>query len=275
MMFNNKKSNRKSMFKLLALLPIVGIALALNAETVTDYVYQQPQKKVVKKGRKSGEVKLNGQTISVKTDTGTYKGVNVNVDLKKPDQLANPIFILNGERVDYQKVQALKSEDIDHISVLKDKAAIKVYGEDGKNGVVIITTKTTPVLDLGESNVQSSGIEFNAAKVVDGETQDAFDVVEQMPAFPGGMEAMMKFLTENVHYPEAAYKAGVQGRVLVQLIVEKDGRISNVKVVKKANDDLDAEAIRVVSSMPRWQPGMQNGKVVRVKYTLPITFRLD
>ena len=273
MMLNNKKSNRKSMFKLLALLPIVGIALALNAETVTDYVYQQPQKKVVKKGRKNGEVKLNGQTISVKTDTATYKGVNVNVDMKETDQLANPIFILNGERVDYQKVQTLKSEDIDHIDVLKDKAAIELYGKDAKNGVVIITTKTAPIQDLSEATVQV--IAFKDAKAEDAEFQDVFDVVEHMPEFPGGMESLMKFLAENVHYPEAASKAGIQGRVLVQFIVETNGRVSNVKVVRKVNDDLDAEAIRVVGSMPAWKPGMQNDKAVRVKYTLPLTFRLD
>ncbi|MBP5340043.1 MAG: TonB family protein [Prevotella sp.] len=269
MMLNNKKSTRKSMLKLLALLPIVGVALAMNAETVNDYVYQQPQKKVVKKGRKDGEIKLNGQTIVLKTDTATVK-----VEMEKKDHLDKPLFILNGERVDFQQVEMLNSDDIDHIDVLKSEASTAQYGEEGKNGVVIITTKTVPVPELNGARVHTSGIDFKDAKVVDTDFDDVFDVVEQMPEFPGGMESLMMFLAENVCYPEAAFKAGAQGRVLVQFVVDTEGRVNNAKVVKKVNDDLDAEAIRVVGSMPKWKPGMQNGKLVRVRYTLPITFRL-
>ena len=104
---------------------------------------------------------------------------------------------------------------------------------------------------------------------------EAFDVVEKMPEYPGGIEGLMKFLSENVRYPEAASKAGIQGRVLVNFIVEKDGRISNIHAINKVNDYLDAEAIRVVGVMPKWTPGMHDGKAVRVKYTVPISFRLN
>ena len=112
---------------------------------------------------------------------------------------------------------------------------------------------------------------------IETETNDseAFDVVEKMPEYPGGIEGMMKFRQENIHYPETASKAGIQGRVLINFIVESDGRISNIHVVRKVNDDLDAEAVRVVGAMPKWTPGMQKGKAVRVKYTLPISFRLN
>ena len=92
------------------------------------------------------------------------------------------------------------------------------------------------------------------------------------PEFPGGMEALMKFLSENVCYPEEAYKAGIQGRVVVSFIIEPDGSISNVQVVQGVNDSLDAEAVRVVRTMPKWTPGMEGGEAVRVKYNLPITF---
>ena len=104
---------------------------------------------------------------------------------------------------------------------------------------------------------------------------EAFDVVEKMPEYPGGIEAFMKFLSENVRYPEAASKAGIQGRVLVNFIVEKDGSISNIHVIQNVNEYLDAEAVRVVGAMPKWTPGMQEGKAVRVKYTVPISFRLN
>lgn len=102
-----------------------------------------------------------------------------------------------------------------------------------------------------------------------------FDVVEQMPEYPGGNEELMKFLQANVKYPEEATDKGIQGRVLVQFIVKSDGTISDAKVVREAHPLLDAEALRVVTSMPKWKPGVQNGKVVNVKYVIPVTFRLQ
>ena len=105
--------------------------------------------------------------------------------------------------------------------------------------------------------------------------ENVFDVVEHMPEFPGGMKEMMNYLSTNIHYPEAAHKAGIQGRVVVNFIVEADGTISNANVVRSVNEELDAEAIRVVQNMPKWKPGMQNGKTVRVKYNIPVSFRLD
>ena len=100
------------------------------------------------------------------------------------------------------------------------------------------------------------------------------DVVEEMPQFPGGPSALFEYLSKNIQYPEAAKKNGIQGRVLVSFIVEKDGAISNAKVVKTVESSLDKEALRVVTTMPKWVPGKQNGEPVRVKYTAPLTFRL-
>ena len=289
MMLNNKKTNRKSMFKLLALLPIVGIALALNAETVNDYIYQQPPKKVVKKGRKDGQIKMGVKTIEVKTDEGTLTGENVVMGvgetdtisariicLDKDDSQAAPLFIIDGKKSTKEQLLALDSKTIDHIDVLKDKAAVELYGEEGKNGVVIVTTKGKKALTHGNAKVDSTKeAEVVVAEAVDPAYEKVFDVVEQMPEFVGGQAELMKFLAENVHYPEAAYKVGKQGRVIVTFIVEADGSVSNAKIVKKVSDELDAEALRVIGTMPKWKPGMQNGKAVRVKYTIPITFRLS
>ena len=103
---------------------------------------------------------------------------------------------------------------------------------------------------------------------------DAFDVVEQMPSFPGGMKALMNYLQENIKYPKDAQDAKKEGRVIANFIVEKDGSISNVKIVRSIFPSLDAEAERIITGMPKWIPGMQNGENVRVKYTIPITFSL-
>ena len=102
-----------------------------------------------------------------------------------------------------------------------------------------------------------------------------FQVVEQMPEFPGGMGECMKWLQANIKYPMEAKEKGEHGRVIVQFIVEKDGSITDVKVVRSVSPILDAEALRVISSMPKWKPGMQRGKVVKVKYTMPVMFNLN
>ena len=106
-------------------------------------------------------------------------------------------------------------------------------------------------------------------------TEKTFEVVEQMPTFKGGDAALMKYLSENIKYPKAAEKAGEQGRVVVNFIVEKDGAISNVNIVRSVTPTLDAEAVRVIKAMPKWVPGKQDGQFVRVKYNVPVSFRLQ
>ena len=107
------------------------------------------------------------------------------------------------------------------------------------------------------------------------EDNKVFDVVEQQPAFPGGQGALLSWLSQNIHYPAVAEENGIQGRVVVSFVVEKDGSISNVQVVRGVDPSLDKEAARVVKSMPKWTPGKQNGQAVRVKYNVPVTFKLQ
>jgi TonB family protein len=192
----HKKSQGSHLLKLLALLPIVGTALALNAETVTDVVYQQPQKKIIKKGKKNATVKMGP---------------------------INEIVVVEQAPADQKEVKPVEMP--------------------------------------------------NAMKVEKAE-KEAFDVVEQMPQFPGGPSALMQFLSQNVKYPAEAHKAGVQGRVIASFVVEKDGSISEARIARSVHPSLDAEALRVIGSMPNWMPGKQNGEPVRVKYTVPITFKL-
>ena len=107
------------------------------------------------------------------------------------------------------------------------------------------------------------------------EEYKVFEVVEQMPSFPGGDVALMQYLSKNTKYPPVAEEMGIQGRVICTFVVERDGSVSDIRIARSVDPSLDKEAIRVVSGMPKWIPGRQNGQMVRVKYTLPVTFRLQ
>ena len=151
----------------------------------------------------------------------------------------------------------LKTQD----QLMDNKAAIgsfDVKGNDDANGEVL---KAKEVIAQPEPPKQ--------------EENKVFDVVEQMPSFPGGNSALMQYLSSNVRYPVVAQENGVQGRVVVSFVVEKDGSITDVNVVRGVDPSLDKEAARVVKSMPNWIPGKQNGSAVRVKYNVPVSFKLQ
>ena len=146
------------------------------------------------------------------------------------------------------------------------------------------------VLNVVEDNVETETIEVTTeeteqevviaapveAPVEEEEEEVVFVVVESMPEFPGGQQALFKYLSENVKYPVIAQENGIQGRVICQFVVNKDGSIVDVEVVRSGGDpSLDKEAIRVIKSMPNWKPGKQRGKAVRVKYTVPVNFKLQ
>ena len=209
-MMTNKTSKSSHLLKLLALLPIVGVTLALNAETVTDVVYKndEPQKQVpVKKGKKNATLKTNGNTTIQVVETQDQKK-----EAEAPKTVQQKEFKVEGTYTPDEQKEAPK---------------------------------------------------------------DVFDVVEVMPQFPGGAPALFEYLSKNIMYPAEAEKAGKQGRVIVTFVVKKDGSISDARVVKSVDPLLDAEGLRVISNMPNWTPGTQSGKTVNVKYTVPITFRLD
>jgi protein TonB len=130
---------------------------------------------------------------------------------------------------------------------------------------------------IATSEETNQAVEIKYVPVaVEPEEQTIFEVVEQMPEFPnGGMAGLMQYLSKNIKYPTIAQENGTQGRVTVQFVVNRDGSIVDAKVLRGVDPYLDKEAIRVISSMPKWKPGMQRGKAVRVKYTVPVMFRLQ
>jgi len=176
-----------------------------------------------------------------------------------PEEVANQqqvtdLLIVEDDKIEEDK-QVKNQED-----VLENEAAV---------GAVDITEGTN---DLNKVIIQEQVI---AAPKVEDEQPVSIAMVEQKPEFPGGEAAMYKWLGDNINYPPAASEEGVQGRVVVEFVVGKDGSITNVRVVRPRHPALDKEALRVVKAMPKWVPGRNNGQPVKVTYTLPVTFRLQ
>ena len=143
-----------------------------------------------------------------------------------------------------------------------------------ENDANIEETEVATSEDKGEAvQVVSTGPAVVVEEVV--EEEQIFQVVEEMPSFPGGDAECMRFLNKNIKYPTIAKENGIQGRVILQFVVNKDGSIVDVVVARSVDPYLDKEAVRVVNMMPKWKPGKQRGKPVRVKFTLPVTFRLQ
>lgn len=170
---------------------------------------------------------------------------------------------------------------VDTVIVDKDPATIKKRTAPFKAPAPKAEKKESAVNEGEMVMGQTGGVDIDPVPIPNPyinpkSSEEVFgDVAEQMPSFPGGDRKLMEYLSENIRYPEEYEEICVQGRVIVSFIVEKDGSISNVKVAKSLDPLLDKEAVRVVSGMPKWIPGRQNGVAVRVRYIIPVTFRLQ
>ena len=278
-MIMKPKSNRNSMLKLLALVPIAGICLALNANTVTDYVNDEPQKQQpVKKGKKAATINTGSQQLNEivvvedapsaneAADDKTFiaKGIVYDYDEAQPTPIVGAVILVEGTK----KGAVTNREGKFQIEVsMGDKITASYVGYE---------SKTIGVSKIYSESTKSDGYYIGLKKETEAdESEMVYDVVEQMPAYPGSPSALYEFLSKSIQYPEEAEKAGKQGRVIATFVVEKDGSITNARVVKALDPLLDAEALRVINAMPKWNPGMQNGVAVRCKYTVPVTFHLD
>ncbi len=276
---------------------------------------------------KHGIIVIHTQEASTAPDDNNplviVNGIEIN--------LSTDVKTLTGETI--AKALNIKEDDVESITVLKDAAATAIYGERGKNGVIEIKVKSAFLNKLpGIQQNEDGSYSINGRKVQkilvngkeyfkvlsDGQEklaiEDAeiptiqnaihddpiFEVVEEPAQYPGGQGALMQYLAQNIRYPKISAENGVQGRVIVQFVIEKDGSLSNFKIVKDAkpvsdgitvnaqgtsaegNDipkeaygALNIEALRVLRGMPNWTPAKQRGQVVRMRYTLPVTFRLE
>ena len=171
-----------------------------------------------------------------------------------------------------------------------DEEMVEITKQDEQKPQPMEVPKQTTQLEIVQDDVEVEDIDINAEveqnevleeyvapEVVEEEVveQEIFKIVEEMPAFPGGEAKLMEYVAKNVKYPQIARETGVQGRVYVNFVVEPDGSVSNVSVLRGIGGGCDEEAIRVVKNMPKWKPGKQRGKAVRVSYMLPVNFKLQ
>ena len=185
--------------------------------------------------------------------------------MPEPEEVVAPEEVANQQRVtDLLIVEDDKLEDDKQVKNQED-----VLENEAQAGALDITEGTN---DLNKMTIKEEVI---AAPKVEEEQPMNIAMVEQKPEFNGGEAAMYKWLSENIVYPSAASEEGVQGRVVVEFVVGKDGSITNVRVLRPRHPALDKEAVRVVKAMPKWIPGRNNGQPVKVTYTLPVTFKLQ
>ena len=359
-MMIKKKSNPWARLKYLYVLPLAAVAVAAFARPEVSNEFNE-----------ISSVKVNDLASIVKTiraenedsapEASSFETINVSDSVKRLDirieEGKEPLFIIDGLNFGYLSINDIDASMVESVTVLRGEEATKAYGEKGKDGVVLITSKypegtkaNKEVIEFTQSakpsdkkfTVKGVVVEYPSHKPIQGanvlvrgttngiltdengnfniqvkegdvlvvlyagrktqyldmkpgitnlgvhmpveneiiksETfqngEVVFLVVEEAPSFPGGNQEAMMFLAKNIKYPEAAVKAKIEGRVIVQFVVGKDGSISDVRVVRGVCPELDAEAVRVVKMMPKWIPGKQRGKEVAVKFTLPIMFRL-
>ena len=271
-MMLHKKSSQTSLLKLLALVPIVGLALAVNAEKVQDVVYTNTVAPSVEELVNEEILQAEPQPAEV-VDEAKNKPITFQVVFSPED---SPIAGVPVLIVETGKPVKSAETDKDGKFVLDNP----VVGSLVTFTIVNYSKGIRITKDMvAKGDVVKVAFEANrSGKKEPEDTPDsnkAYDVVDEMPQFPGGPYALFEFISKNIQYPKEAEDANLQGRVIVSFVVEKDGSVSNAKVVRPIDPLLDAEALRVVNSMPKWIPGKQNGEAFRVKYTVPVTFRIE
>lgn len=236
------------MLGLVALL--VGLIVAKNKldETRSQHVVHDSVIEITNLTDKKPEVKRNEVVKHEEVEQVVEKVIN-------SIKFVAPIIMKDS---DVDPTEEMKTQD----EIMSSKVAIGVFDVIGNS-------------DDGEVLRVKQMVVGEEVKPKEPSLDKPFDVVEQMPSFPGGTPALMAYLQRSIKYPAIAEENGIQGRVICQFIVERDGSVTDIHIIKSVDPSLDKEAQRVIASMPKWIPGRQNGQAVRVKFTLPVTFRLQ
>ncbi|MCF6356730.1 MAG: TonB family protein, partial [Draconibacterium sp.] len=263
-MMKKKTENKYALLKQLVVLPLLAILVMglSNREIRTEII--ETEKKVEISQTGSDNEQIESDTIKSIQNTKTretkvqYYGTQIKpntvdshvkasgtVYLNSKTDKTTPLYIVDGKEI--ENIDRINPDDIKSIDVLKNKSSTNIYGEKGKNGVILITTK-------------KNGGDFLLDK-------------KEMPQFPGGELALRNFIAENIQYPETALEKGIQGKVYVSFIINTKGKVTDAKISRGVDPSLNKEALRVINLLPLWKPGKQRGEFVDVTYTVPVSFK--
>lgn len=284
-MMNKRRTREIGRTKYLMFLPLAALLMIVSnieavaratqkmASEVIESVKPDETAAVQSQSQSQGTVTTQSQTALTQPQQGkpekvTYKG-------KLTDEAGNPlgdVQIITDRKFQYTTVSTVNTDGEFRVETSSEAGIIFEYtGKDGRKLMRGYRADELAMMDPDNLVIVLIPVVSSPHEA----DPNVFEVVEKMPEFPnGGMPGLMKYLSDNIRYPEAAKVAGIQGRVTVVFVVDKDGSITNVETLRGVDAELDKEAIRVISSMPKWIPGMQKGKAVKVRYTVPVMFRL-
>lgn len=262
----------------LALALAAGSVLSVNAQNISMYLHSIKEL--------NSDVRRSQLTLTLINSAGQIMSCGELCTLKELPALLeadmakkDPCYmaIITDVPVGNATFQAVAKQYLATATKLKKKPIKIYYGSRQELGITTPPPPPAPDITAGEELVViEDEVETESIEIEEDDSDDAiYKVVEKMPEFPGGSQAMFKYLAENIQYPAIAKENNIQGRVVCSFTVNKDGSLSNIEVVLSGGDaSLDKEAVRVIKSMPKWKPGMQLGKPVRVQYTIPVKFQL-
>lgn len=283
-MMNKKRTREIGRTKYLMFLPLAALLMIISNIEAVARTTKEMAKDVIEAVEENLASNSTTPEMEVATETApletpapqqdkdklvNYKGVVVDKDGKAVE--GAEFFIDGDHKLPQSQSYVTEKNGNFSFKAFENAKMIVIWKKDGKMmGVPVTVNKEN------NSNMKIVMDREWLNPPADDPDNPVFEVVEQMPEFPdGGMSGLMQFLSKNIRYPVNAQKNGTQGRVTVQFVVNADGSISNIGIIRGVDPELDGEAVRVISTMPNWKPGMQKGKAVRVKYTVPVMFRLS
>lgn len=255
---SDRRHNMAALYTLIGL--IVVFALIIGYSYYSDYRAEQDALALQEQREKMAAAELIAQEEEAPEEEEVEEQKFEQEIPEVPEEVLATVQVTQIAIVDADKV---KNEVMDMETQKEDNTARGVVTQEGADDADKFTAVKEQVVVVEEPKVEKH------------EPEQIFVAVEQPAEFKGGMGALMKWLGNNIRYPEAAQQNGVQGRVVVKFVVEKDGSVSQPTILKGVDKDLDQEAIRVVKRMPKWQPGKNNGQPVRSYFQLPVTFKLQ
>ena len=255
---SDRRHNMAALFTLVGL--IVVFILILAYSKYSDYRAEQEAIALQEQREKMAAAELIEQDQDEPEPEPEPEEQKMEMEIPEiPEEVLATVQVTQIAIVDADKVQ---NEVMDMEEQKEDNTARGVVNQEGSD-------------DVDKFKAVQEQVVVKEPEPEKPKEEEIFQAVEQQAEFPGGQAALMKWLSNNIRYPEAAQQNDIQGRVIVKFVVEKDGSIGHAEIVRGVDRDLDKEALRVVNKMPKWQPGKNNGVAVRSYFTLPVTFKLQ